>query len=465
MQSNTTTANLADFQVALLEHIRQDPVKLYSKFMGLSQKIGGMKRVEKVNERAYKILQKKYAGGTLQKIDYDGGSLGVGSGPASVQMFGGIFYGTFGIELTSKLMSQTEVKGTGMTGGAAINAFAESVGEAMQTMVYHMDRYLFTSGNGVLTAPASATGTWSGGITYTFNGPTDFVNCNWLKEGMAVHIWDTNLATPKPQASPRTGYPFIIDSIDWASRTVSLIGTPSVAAASTDRLTVVGLAGNGGPATPSTFTSGYPLTPASGDSWIHGIPYAHDDTGANYFLGVQKSTRPQLLPQKVDAASAFWTPFMTQDLRDKFIESCGPDALNGLFGIVHMVQRKQASMAGTAITNFPKTSQTGIVDMSATTGPDGLQEFEWGDINHIILPQQPRNRIDYMNLANWEQVYDFEGPRPIMNGSQAFFRIIDTTTGGQTTRLQWMWEFSKDFVCVDPWREGFIKNLGVPTVS
>lgn len=480
MLSTTVTANLSDFQVALLESIRKDPVKLYSQFRGLSQRVGGMKRVTKVNNRAYRIVQKRYAGGTLQKINPDGGSLGTGSGPSASEMYGGFFYGTFGIELTDKLMSQTDTVGSGTNGGAMMNAFTESVGEAMQTLVMHMDRYLFGSGNGLLTEGASATGSWSGGTTYTFNGASDYVGCNWLIPGMAVYLIASNLTTWKPQIGTRANHPYIVDNIDWGTKTVYLIGSPTTPATG-DRLTVVGISstagasGGGlfgsagwGPAAPAVGANGdWPLNQAaSGDSWIHGIQYANNNDGASYYLGVQRSTRPQLLPQSVNAAASYWSPFHTHDLRDKLIESAGPDALTGLVGIVHMVQRKQTQATGLSITTAPITmGGQDVKDPVPTTGPDGLKPFVWGDVNHEIYPQQPRNRVDYVNWSLWETAADFEGPRPIMTGGQPSFRIIDVATGGQTTRQQWMWEFSRDYICVDPWRQGYIYNLAIPTTS
>lgn len=464
--ASNLTANIGDFNVALLESIRENPVELYSKFPGLSQKIGGMRRVEKVNDRAYKILQKAYSGGTLQKINYDGGSYGVGSGPRMSQMFGGIFYGTFGVELTAKAMSQTEKRGSGMDGGATTSIFAESVGDAMETMVMHFDRYIWGTGDGVLTNAAAATSTPSAGYTaYDFTNATDYITWTRLVKGMAVAVADSALSTFRANGS-RAGFPFIVDSINDTTNQVILLGTVT-GAASTDRLTVVGLAGNGGPSLPVTFQSGWPLTPATGDSWMHGIPYANDATGSNYYLGVQRSTRPELLAKNVNlAGTSYWNSLHTQQFRDKILNACGPEALTGLEGYCHMAQRLQAQSVGLAISNFPKTQSTGIVDPLPGTGPDGMTAFEFGEIRHNIYPMQDKSRIDYINWSLWEKVEDFPGPRPLMtNNGEMGFTIIDTTTGGQTTRKQWMWEFSGDWVCVDPWRQGYISNIQVPAGS
>lgn len=462
MLAGTVTASLSDMQTALLEKVRMDPIQLYSVFEGITKRIGGMKRVEKVNTRAYQIHQQKYPGGVWQVVDRDGGSLGVGSGPSAAKMSGGFYYHTFGVELTDKLMFQTDTQGGGSAnGGAVINAFKQSVGNAMQTIVRHLDRYFFGDGTGLLTENGSATGSWASGSTYTFAGASDYRGVSHLLEGMAVEVWPTALGAKRANAT-NAGYPFIIDSIDWQTKVVNLIGTVT-GAVSTDRLAVVGIASPANAGPNGTFGAGWPF---SDDVFIHGIPYANDTNTAHYYLSVLRSTRPNINARKFDAGgTVFFNSLMTQSIRDQLLDSRGTEALSGLMGICHMAQRVQVQATGASITNFPRQGVQDVVDILPRSGSDGLKPFEWGEVEHIILPQQFKNKIDYLNFDMWERIEDFPGPRPLKTeGSNGFgFRKVDVVTGGQKSIMQWIWEASLDYCCVDPGRQGTIINLPVPS--
>ncbi len=463
MYASSTAANLSDAQTALLEKVHMDPVRLYSILAGLSNNIQGMKRVTKVNQRAYQIHQELYPGGSMQIVDRDGGSLGSGSGPRAAKLQGGIYYLNFGIELTDKLMSQTEGGAPGggsANGGSVIDAFKLSVANGMQTISRHFDRYLWNDGTGYLTegaaaspAPSSSTGVSS----FTFKGGSDYRGVSHLLEGMAVDIY--NSAGTKCTNATRATYPFIIDQIDWAAKTVYLLGQVSNplggGAAAGMRLAVVGL-----PSTPTSFSSAWPY---GTDTFLHGIPYANDTNLADYYLGTLRSTRPNMNCKTYDGNTSFWSTFMTQNVRDQLLDGRGAEALNGLEGYVHMAQRVQVQATGQAITNFPRQAKSEILDPAPSSGRDAMVRFEWSDTMHNIVPQQFRNRIDYINWSVWERPEDFPGPRPLKMPEGGFGqRLVDLSTGGRRSIVQWLWEASLDFCCLDPGIQACITNLAVP---
>lgn len=466
MYATTTAANLSDAQTALLEKVHMDPVRLYSILAGLSNQVQGMKRVTKVNQRAYQIHQELYPGGSMQVVDRDGGGLGSGSGPRAAKLQGGIYYLNFGIELTDKLMSQTEGGAPGggsANGGSVIDAFKLSVANGMQTISRHLDRYLWNDGTGYVTEGASAATSSTGVSSFTFMDPTDFRGVSHMLEGMAVDVY--NSAGTKCTNATRSGYPFIIDQIDWSAKKVYLLGQVSNplggGAATGMRLAVVGL-GSGvvGFSSPVSFSSAWPY---GTDTFLHGIPYANDTMTGDYYLGTLRSTRPNMNCKTYDGNRSYWSSFMTQNVRDQLLDGRGAEALNGLEGYVHMAQRVQVQATGQAITNFPRQARSEITDPMPSAGKDSMVRFEWADTMHTIVPQQYRNRIDYCNWSVWERPEDFPGPRPLKMPEGGFGqRLVDLTTGGRRSIVQWLWEASLDFCCLDPGIQACITNLAVP---
>ena len=57
-----------------------------------------------------------------------------------------------------------------------------------------------------------------------------------------------------------------------------------------------------------------------GDSFRHGLYYAHDITGSDYFLGVLRSSLPQLNPARVNASNGGITFDHGQLMIDQLIQ-------------------------------------------------------------------------------------------------------------------------------------------------
>lgn len=437
----------ADALQAMLEKVRPKLEHYFEQTDRLGKLIGKA-NVETISDKLYRIPIMKYIGGTFQKFDADGGVIGYGSGMLVDKLTAGYVYTSYGVTMSQRAMDTTATPGQSI-----VNVFSFQLSQGMAELAVLDDITLHGSGDGILTNPGSATGTWSGGVTYTFAGTTDTLGINRVREGMAVEIYDTTGATKKAN-SVNSGLPFIIDHIDYDNRIVYL-NSSVTGAASSDILVFVDQAGSG---TRQTGQSGWPL---SGDTFRHGIYYANDTNTSHYYLGILRSTLPQLNPSLVSGSASSWTHNHTLQMRDKMIQRRDESVLSGMFGIVHMAQRAQAFSIGIAISNWFRGDKDTMIDIMPKN--IGYEEaFEFAGFTHYISKRQYRDRVDYINPKLWGRAQLHDARFHEKNGMGPIFPIFNTN-GLLTAAWQFFIVQAFDFVCFDPGGQGVINNLTVPS--
>jgi hypothetical protein len=437
----------ADALQAMIEKVRPNLEKYFESTNRLAKLIGKA-NVETISDKLYRIPFLKYIGGTFQKFDADNGVLGYGSGLNIDKLTAGYVYTSYGCTISKRAMDTTATPGQ-----AIVNVFSYQLSNAMAEMGVMDDVVLHGSGDGELTNSGSATGSWSGGTTYTFNAGGDTLGVNRLREGMAVEVFDTTGATKRVNGT-NAGYPFIIDHIDWDNRIVYLNATVT-GAVSSDILVFTDQSSSG---QRQTAQSGWPL---SGDTFRHGIYYANDNTGAHYYLGQLRSNVPQLNPSYVSGTSSSWTHNHTLQMRDKLIQRRDESVLMGMFGVVHMAQRAQAFSIGIAISNWFRGKKDEMIDLM----PENIgyeQAFEFAGFTHYISKRQYRDRIDYINPKLWGRAQLHDTKFHEEHGQGPIF-----PTRSSSGQLKAGWEFfvvqAFDFVCFDPGGEAYMNSFNVPS--
>lgn len=457
--SGTTTVAAADLLQAMIEKVRPVLQQLYEETDRLAKLIGKA-NVEQISDKLYRIPLLLFAGGTFQKFDADGGTLGTGSGMLVDKMTAGYIYSNYAITITRRTKDTTASPGQ-----AVVNAFQFQLSKSMVELGCWDDVILHTAGDGVLTNKASATGSWSGGTYYTFAGTTssglgpeatvdpDNLGVNRLREGMTVHVYDAALANNK-QNSSANGYPFVIHHINYSTKTVYLTGTVA-SAASTDVLAVPGMFAQATSNSPAYGASSWPL---SGDTFRHGIYYANETNTSLYYLGIQRSALPQLAPtvRTVNGSITHNDVLLVQDqMRQRRDEA----VFQGMIGIAHMSQRAQFFAIGITLSEWFRGPKDEMIDlMPANTGLEKV--FQAGGITHYLSKRQYRDRIDYINPKLWGRAQLFDA-RPYESGGRTVFEGR-SSTGMVKAEEQMFIEQAFDNVCFDPGAQAIINNATVP---
>ncbi len=410
-------------------------------------------RVE-VSRWLYRIPLQQYRGGNFHKINADGGSLGVGTGMQITYLTAGYFTAARSYRVTDEQKNSSDTSEKSI-----VNVFQKTLSDAMLEAQIDDDITLHTDGTGVLTNQSSA----SASTTLTFNGSTDTLNINRLREGMVVDVWDATLANKR---APSSGtQPTVIESINYSSYLVTL--SQAIASITTTDVLAIRDLDVYGPTTLTSFSSTWPgggLTNGpglTGDSFRHGMYYVNDATTSNYYLTKLKSTIPQLLPTRVNAASSAFTFAMPLQVLDGIIQKRDKDAVKGLEGVAHMAQRRQVFQMGVNISNWNRgqTSDKMPDLMPSNVGYDDT--FDMAGINVTLSKRQYKDRIDILNWKNWMRVEQHPIRFKEVGGQTVF--PCHNSSGEILTMVEFHIMTGMDWCCVDPACGGYVDSLALPS--
>jgi hypothetical protein len=441
-----------------LERVRKTLVELYNDSDQIAGKVSKAKgdRV-KISRYLYRIPLELYLGGNFHKINMDGGAMGTGTGMVNTYVTAG-FIST----ARSYIVTDEQASTTGTPEQSNVNVMARQLAKAARQAQIDDDITLHTNGTGELTNASSAT---NGSTTLTFAGASDTLGINRLVQGMTVDAWDATGATKRAPSSGTA--PTTITNIDYANKIVTL--SQSIASLTSTDLLAFPALDVYGPSTLTSFSSTWPgggLTNGpglTGDSFRHGIYYANDYTSSNYYLGRLKSTISQLLPSRVDGQGNAITFDAILKGLDLIRQRRDEDAMSGLMGIYHMIQRR--SLFGQGL-NVNQVFMTPNVDagkmpdlMPKNSNYSGM--FSTCGVPCMLSLRQYTDRVDYVNFDLWGRAETAEGLHFKKVNGQTVFPVFDGD-GQMTTQVQFHLVNEFDYVCYDPGIGMILDSLQVP---
>lgn len=449
------TPAVTDITPAQLEVVEKTMQYFFDETDRLSSKVKKSSQVKEVSRYLYRAPFMKYRGGALHKITANNGSLGKGTGMVLSNFTAGYITTARAYRVTRE-QQNTSASSTQST----IDVLSESVAHATEDAMIDDDVALHTDGTGLLTGASSAQTT----TVLTFAGATDYLGVNRLREGMVVDVWKSDLSVNLSAALTNV----TIISIDTTAKTVTLDQAVTGANSQTNVLTIAGIEIYG-PATPSAANSSWPDKTVAGgiggDSYRHGMGYVHSVTGTDYYLGVLRSSVPQINSSRVNGSNGGVTFDHGQLMIDQLIQRRGIDNGSGLLGVCHMAQRAAIQKLGTTINNV-------FIDRGATDAGkskdllptnNGYQDnFDFAGIPMMISKRMDKSRIDFLNLSTWfrAELHPIRFYTDAKSGNK-FFEGRGTD-GTVQTFTEFFIEASYDFGSLDPGRDGVIDTLAVP---
>lgn len=443
-------ATVTDVVSPQLEKVEKKLQILFDSNEGtVSKLIGKGSKEITISRYLYRIPFMQYRGGSYAKVNNDGGARPTGTGMKLSKFTAGYLTSNYGIQVT-----QEQEQTTATSEQATVNVFDRQVAEAMLGCRQYGEVELFTDGTGVLTGASSA----SAASSLTFATASDAIGITRLFEGMQVDVWDTTLATKRATGS---GLSPTIISINYASKLVTF-DTTITGVTTTDKIAIAGLDAYG-PSSLTSFSSTWPgggLTNAAGltgDSWRHGIPYANDATASNYYLGVIKSTVPQLLAANVAAASANLTYEMGLRVRDQLIQKRDGSVNDSSVWIGNMSQRRTLASDFMNISNFPRSGNAKMPD-KLPSNTEYSSEIEYAGRPFITSKRQPLDRLDLITPSNWFKTQSSEIGFAKTRDGRRFFEGRNSSGAVLTYQQAWI-QAAYDTGTYDPGIGGFISGL------
>ncbi|HXC05796.1 MAG TPA: hypothetical protein VNZ86_13635 [Bacteroidia bacterium] len=449
--------SVTDVVAAQIERVRQKLQPIFessSEVSSMIKKAGGDK--VDISRYLYRIPLQQFRGGNFHKYTADGGSLGVGTGMLITSLQAGYI-----TTVRSYRVTDEESDTSATTAQSVVNVFNKTLADAMTESQIDDDITLHTDGTGILTNQSSA----ATSTTITFAGSTDTLGVNRLREGMCVDVWNAGGTTKRAPSSGTA--PTFITAIDYIGLVVTL--SQSIASiTATDILAFPNL-DIYGPSTLTSFSSTWPgggLTNGpglTGDSFRHGLYYANDANGSNYYLGKLKSTIPQLLASHISASGATFSFGLVLEGLDQLQQRRDKTITNGLRGIAHMKQREAVFQIGVNISNIflkPGDSQGKMPDLMPNN-IDYTDVFYLCGIPTMVSKRQFQDRIDFINPTIWGRAQTHDVRFKTVTGRNVF--EVRNSDGTIAASREFHIEQAFDFVDYDPGAGFYVDSLKVPS--
>lgn len=225
---------------------------------------------KKVSSRSMRVPIKLRPGGKFGYYDVNNGDLGTGD--ATRYQFASLTVAHLKIAVQWTL--EVEL-GTDTSNQAVIDAVRDNLADAMDEFRRHSEAQLMQAGTGVLATVTTVTP--SGG-TDTVVCTTDGFGVKLLRYGQRVSVYNAARTTNRT-----AGGPVAITFIDYANNTFKI---PTVTGhTATDVILPEGLTGS---------------TPVA----LFGIPYHASNASTGSWLGIDRSTTPEVVSSRVDGGGS-----------------------------------------------------------------------------------------------------------------------------------------------------------------
>lgn len=378
------------------------------------------RNVEKISNRQMRIPLEIRPGGSFQYFNPDGGDLGRGGGPTYDKAVLNSVFLSENIEYTKLTQWSTDSDRK-----AVVNAVRRLTAGAMDELRRQLDAQLMQAGDGVI-GTVSGVSTSGGVDTYTLN--SDGYGARLMRFGQTIQLFDATLATLKG-----TG---VITGWDVANKQVQV--TPAITGAiATDLIVVMGI---------NSPTS----LPA-----IYGVPYHHSNASTGTWLGLPRSTTPEV---RSNGINALGNPLSLPLPRLAMNQIGNRIGINNTYkpdAWMHPAQAAAYEEQGQLIMSITKTPKgnTGL-DLyfdgnMQMAGADVKLSFNWNPTRIDFIVDEVWGRGETLPLGFYttdgRRIFEIRGPSGGVAAAEIFYMVIGT-----------------QFFVNNPAATAYIYNLAVP---
>lgn len=361
----------ADVVALEIEKVRSEVPDLLEQDEAFWAGVGVRTDVEWISSRDARAPLRLRAGGKSGSFDPAGGDMGRGSGSKYDKAVINVANMKHAIEWTYATELTTDQKRK-----AVLNAFRKELSDGMDEFRRHIESWCMTDGDGVIgTVSAVALGTGTdGGDILTLN--SDGFGAKLIRDNDDVNIYNSALSTNRTAGAERT-----VVFYDAPNKIVHTTPTlPSLVAG--DKIVVSGLT-----ATPPVF--------------LNGVPYHYDSSSSGTWLGLSRSTIPQIRANRVNASGPLALPFPRLAMNKMGDRAGIKNMKGGIKAWCHPCQAAAYEEMAQLITMITKSSG------SSSNG--GVDLYFGADMQMAGAPLSPsfmwdKTRIDFIIKDIWGRV-------------------------------------------------------------
>lgn len=405
-----------------IEKVRKKLPMLYeldkAKFFATVEK----KDTEVISERDMRIPLAIGPGGYFGYYNPDGGDLGLGDGGTFDKAVINTNHFKHAIQWNTKAQW-----GTDDSRKSVVNLFRELMAKAMPEFRRQTEAQCMTSGNGVVGTITSLSTTTLTNDTLTMT--TDGFGVKLLRKGQRIVVYDSALA------APRNAVPAKIIGYDLVNKRVTLDAT--IAAIAPGDVVV-----------PEGLTGANPVG-------LFGVKYHVQNSTVGNWLGLPRATTPEVLANRVNAASATLSPAFARRAINTIGDRIGMDNKTPLTAWMHPAQVQAYEALGQLVS---------VINKEASE--QGLNLFFSENMRLAGAPISPsylwdKTRIDFLTTDHWGRAeltpidyYTVEGRK--------IFELRGPSGGVATSQIFYI-VASWNLFCDCPPAQAYIDNLLVPT--
>lgn len=377
--------------------------------------------VEVVSKRDMRVPLEIRTGGNFGGFDPDGGDLGRGGAPTYDKALVPTVNMRHAVEWTKLTEWVTDDKRK-----AVINAFQRNMASAMAEFRRQVDSQCMTDGTGVLGV-ISGVANLGGVDTVDLN--TDGYGARLLRFGQTINYYDAALAVNRTVGAEKT--------ITFHDLVNKQIKTPTTAnLVPTDKVVVGGVS-----ATPPV--------------WLLGVPYHHNDASVGSWLGLDRSTNPEIRANRVPANAGFSPPFARLAM-NKIGDRVGQDHQYKAEAWMHPCQQQAYEEYAQMISVINKDAKSMGVDVyfndnMQMAGAPVRTSFSWD-----------KTRIDFICKQVWKRAELHPAGFYKSSDGRRMFEIRGASGGVATADIFYLCA-SFNLYVVNPAACSYISALTIPS--
>lgn len=377
------------------------------------------RNVEKISNRQMRIPLEIRPGGSFQYFNPDGGDLGRGGGPTYEKAVLNSVFLSENIEYTKLTQWSTDSDRK-----AIVNAVRRLTAGAMDELRRQLDSQLMQAGDGVV-GTISAVTAGAGFDTYTLG--SDGFGARLTRFGQTLQVYDATLATLRG-----TG---VVTGWDVQNKQIQL--TPNITGATaTDVLVVMGI----------TSPTSLPA--------IYGVPYHHSNASTGTWLGLPRSTTPEIRSNGINALGAPLSLPLPRLAMNQIGNRLGINNSYKPEAWMHPAQAAAYEEMGQLVMSIQKTGKSQGVDLyfngdMQMAGADVRTSFNWNPTRIDFIVDEVWGRGETLPLGFYttdgRRIFEIRGPSGGVATAEIFYMVIGT-----------------QFFVTNPAATSYIYNLAVP---
>lgn len=377
--------------------------------------------VEKVSARDMRIPLEIRPGGLFGYYDTAGGDLGRGEGPTFEKATINTVNFKYAVEWHKKAQWATDDARK-----SVVDSVKHLLASSMKEFRRMVDANLMTNGDGAIGTISAVSGTGP----YTLTLGTDGFGARLIRFGQKVNIYNAALTVDRTTSDERS-----VTQVDGEAKTIIIGGGTITGITAGDRVVASGLSG---------------ASPVG----IFGVPYHHNSASTGTWLGLDRSTYPEVRANRINASGGLGLDHPRRAM-NRIGERLGLEQGLKLKAWMHPCQAQAYERLGQLVTMINKSGGSKedldlFYDVQQLAGVPIRKHFNWD-----------KTRIDYVVDEVWGRAemqpagfYEEEGRR--------LFEVRGASGGVAAATLFYLVASFNTFVNQPPGLS-YISDLTVPT--